>query len=82
MTNSSQVVSNGKERNPTVRKILSDATGVSEDTYSKGKKILDSNNETLKQEVLSGEKVSMLAIKNLRKIKHDNTVDSISVLMG
>ncbi len=78
------MVSNGKERNPTVRKILSDVTGVSEDTYSKGKKILDSNNETLKQEVLflSGEKVSMLAIKNLRKIKHDNTVDSISVLMG
>lgn len=56
VTNSSQVISNDKDRNPTVRKILSDAAGVSEDTYSKGKKILDSDNETLKQEVLSGEK--------------------------
>ncbi len=38
VTNSSQVISNGKERNPTVRKILSNAADVSEDTYSKGKK--------------------------------------------
>ena len=56
VTNSSQSISNNKERNPTVRKILSDAAGVSEDTYSKGKKILDSDNEEFKQEVLSGEK--------------------------
>ena len=56
VTNSSQSISNDKERNPTVRKILSDAAGVSEDTYAKGKKILDSDNEKLKQEVLSGEK--------------------------
>ena len=51
MTNSSQAVSNNNERNPTVRKILSDMAGVSEDTYSKGKKILDSNNEEVKNAV-------------------------------
>ena len=45
-----------KQRNPTVRKILSDVAGVSEDTYAKGAKILNSGNEKLKQEVLSGEK--------------------------
>ena len=56
VTNSSQSISNNKERNPTVRKILSDAAGVSEGTYAKGKKILDSDNEEFKQEVLSGEK--------------------------
>ena len=41
--------SNTKERNPTTDKKLSDIAGVSEDTYSKGKKILDSDNEELKQ---------------------------------
>lgn len=65
VTNSSQVISNNKERNPTVRKILSDAAGVSEDTYSKGKKILDSDNEELKQEVLSGEKSINAGYKEL-----------------
>jgi len=35
---------------------LAKTAGVSTDTYSKGKKILDSDNETLKQEVLFGEK--------------------------
>lgn len=39
-----------------VRAKLAKTVGVSTDTYSKGKKILDSNNEDLKQEVLSGEK--------------------------
>ncbi len=39
-----------------VRAKLAETAGVSTDTYSKGKKILDSDNETLKQEVLSGEK--------------------------
>lgn len=53
--NSSQAIFDDKERNPTVRKILSDVAGVSEDTYSKGKKILDSDNEEVKQAVLSGD---------------------------
>ena len=65
VTNSSQVIFNNKERNPTVRKILSDAAGVSEDTYSKGKKILDSDNEKLKQEVLLGEKSINAGYKEL-----------------
>lgn len=38
-----------------VRAKLAKTAGVSTDTYSKGKKILDSNNEKLKKEVLSGE---------------------------
>lgn len=36
-------------------KKLAKTAGVSTDTYSKGKKILDSDNEKLKKEVLSGE---------------------------
>lgn len=63
--NSSQSISNDKERNPTVRKILSDATGISEDTYAKGQKILDSDNEELKQEVLLGEKSINAGYKEL-----------------
>lgn len=54
-----------KEEKIDVRAKLAQTAGVSTDTYSKGKKILDSNNETLKQEVLSGEKVLMLVIRNL-----------------
>lgn len=81
VTNSSQVISDNKERNPTVRKILSDAAGVSEDTYSKGKKILDSDNDTLKQEVLSGEKSINAGYKELvqsREEKKTNTNGEIS----
>lgn len=45
-----------KEEKMDVRAKLAKTAGVSTDTYSKGKKILDSDNEELKQEVLSGEK--------------------------
>lgn len=38
-----------------VRAKLAETAGVSTDTYSKGKKILDSNNEEVKNAVLSGE---------------------------
>ena len=34
---------------------LAETAGVSEGTYSKGKKILDSDNEEVKQKVMSGE---------------------------
>ena len=54
MKNSSK--SNDNLQPVNVRATLAKTAGVSEDTYSKGKKILDSDNETLKQEVLSGEK--------------------------
>ena len=48
-----------------VRATLAETAGVSTDTYSKGKKILDSDNETLKQEVLSGEKSINAGYKEL-----------------
>lgn len=53
MKNSSQANYEEKERNPTVRKILSDdVAGVSEDTYSKGAKILNSDNEEVKEDTV------------------------------
>ena len=48
-----------------VRAKLAETAGVSTDTYSKGKEILDSDNETLKQEVLSGEKSINAGYKDL-----------------
>lgn len=68
VTKSSQPIeqiANNKQRNPTVRKLLSDVAGVSEDTYAKGAKILNSDNEKLKQEVLSGEKSINAGYKEL-----------------
>jgi hypothetical protein len=50
-----------------VRATLAKTAGVSEDTYSKGKKILDSNNEILKQEVLSGEKSINAGYKEIKQ---------------
>ena len=38
-----------------VRAKLAETAGVSTDTYSKGKKILDSDNEEVKEKVLSSE---------------------------
>lgn len=49
-----------------VRAKLAQTAGVSTDTYSKGKKILDSDNEELKREVLSGEKSINAAYKTLQ----------------
>ena len=48
-----------------VRAKLAKTAGVSTDTYSKGKKILDSDNEKLKKETLSGEKSINAAYKEL-----------------
>lgn len=53
MQNSSKaILSNDKID---VRAKLAETAGVSERTYSMGKKILDSNNEEVKQKVMSGE---------------------------
>ena len=52
-----------------VRAKLAKTAGVSTDTYSKGKKILDSDNEKLKKEVLSGEKSINAAYKVLQDEK-------------
>ena len=54
-----------------VRAKLATVAGVSTDTYSKGKKILDSNNEILKQEVLSGEKSINAGYKELIQSKKE-----------
>ena len=64
--NSSKASNIDNDNKVDVRAKLAKTAGVSTDTYSKGKKILDSNNEELKQEVLSGEKVLVLVIKNLQ----------------
>ena len=55
-------------RNPTTDKKLSAIADVSEKTYRMGAKILQSDNEQLKQEVLSVRKVSMLDTKNSLKV--------------
>mgnify|MGYP001094499142 CR=1 FL=1 len=57
---------------------MSDTAGVSEDTYSKGKKILDSDNEELKQEVLSGEKSINAGYKELIQGKSEVSTNSNS----
>lgn len=53
-------VQNDKLRNPTTDKKLSDIAGVSEKTYRMGAKILDSDNEEVKQAVLSGDMIPEL----------------------
>lgn len=55
-----------KDRNPTTDKKLSDIAGVSEKTYRMGAKVLNSNNEKLKKEVLSGETSISAAYKTLQ----------------
>lgn len=57
-----------------VRAKLAETAGVSTDTYSKGKKILDSNNEKLKQEVLSGEKSINAGYKELTGKKENQYI--------
>nr|DAR13967.1 MAG TPA: putative chromosome-partitioning protein [Caudoviricetes sp.] len=58
-----------KENKIDVRAKLAKTAGVSTDTYSKGKKILDSDNEKLKKEVLSGEKTINAGYKELQNDK-------------
>lgn len=57
-----------------VRAKLAETAGVSTDTYSKGKKILDSDNEKLKQEVLSGEKSINAGYKELTGKKENQYI--------
>ena len=54
-----------------VRAKLAETGGVSTDTYSKGKKILDSNNEEVKQRVLSGETSISAGYKELTQNKKE-----------
>lgn len=57
-----------------VRAKLAKTAGVSTDTYSKGKKILESDNEELKKEVLSGEKEIVRCLLQLENIAKENQV--------
>lgn len=72
-----------KERNPTTDKRLSDMVGVSEKTYRMGAKILNSDNEDLKQRVLSGETAISTGYKELigkkqkKKVEDDNVNSTI-----
>ena len=52
-----------------VRAKLAETAGVSTDTYSKGKKILDSDNEEVKNAVLSGEMSINAGYNKLRENK-------------
>lgn len=52
-----------------VRAKLAETAGVSTDTYSKGKKILDSNNEEVKKRVQSGETSISAGYKELTQSK-------------
>lgn len=67
-----------------VRAKLAQTASVSTDTYSKGKKILDSDNEELKKEVLSGEKSINAAYKVLQDEKkkeqsYDNQIREYNI---
>ena len=68
-----------KERNPTTDKRLSDMAGVSEKTYRMGAKILNSDNEDLKQRVLSGETAISTGYKELIGKKENKKVEDNSV---
>ena len=60
-----------KERNPTTDKQLAEMAGTSERTYRKGRKILNSENEELKEEVLSGKKSIDAAYKELGRLEKE-----------
>ena len=70
--NSSKAISSNDKIN--VRAKLAETAGVSQDTYSKGKKILDSNNEEVKQKVMSGEMSINAGYNKIKEEKreHDN----------
>ena len=57
------------KRNPTTDKKLSDIAGVSEKTYRKGAKVLNSDNEDIKQRVLSGDTSISAGYKELQNKK-------------
>ena len=61
------------KRNPTTSEKLADIAGVSEKTYRMGSKILNSDNEELKNEVLSGEKSINAGYKELQDEKTEES---------
>lgn len=65
-----------KERNPTTDKKLSGIAGVSEKTYRMGAKVLNSDNEDVKQRVLSGETSISAGYKELTQGKNEVKVNT------
>ena len=85
LVNAGKMFGVGKEEKPSqnsskainkidVRAKLAETAGVSTDTYSKGAKILPSDNEKLKQEVLSGEKSINAGYKELTGKKENQYI--------
>ena len=72
LTNSSK--SEDSIQSVNVRATLAKTAGVSEDTYSKGKKILDSDNKELKEKVLSGEMSINAGYKELTHGKEEKII--------
>lgn len=68
--------SNKQERNPTTDKKLSDIAGVSEKTYRMGAKVLNSNNEDVKQRVLSGKTSISAGYKELTREKNEKETNT------
>lgn len=68
--------SNKQERNPTTDKKLSDIVGVSEKTYRMGTKVLNSNNDDVKQRVLSGETSISAGYKELTQNEKEEKADT------
>lgn len=68
-----------KERNPTTDKYLSDIADVSEKTYRMGAKILNSDNEDLKQRVLSGKTAISTGYKELIGKKENKNIEDVTV---
>ena len=74
-----QVDFSKKERNPTTSEKLSDIAGVSEKTYRMGAKVLNSDNEDIKQRVLSGETSISAGYKELQnESKKTQTSDNLN----
>lgn len=71
-----------KERNPTTDKKLSDIAGVSEKTYRMGAKVLNSDNEDIKQRVLSGKTSISAGYKELTQNKEEKTITNREVIIG
>lgn len=67
-------VQNNKERNPTTDKKLSDIAGVSEKTYRMGAKVLNLDNDDVKQRVLSGETSISAGYKELTQNREEKRI--------
>lgn len=66
-------------RNPTTSEKLADIAGVSEKTYRMGAKVLSSDNEELKQRVLSGEYVKLCGYRNGGDRKSDSHYGNVKL---